>query len=321
MMLECLQAKRLQRIFPVLFGTRVSQLTFAKPGLISTPLSTTVTSAVAGSGCGDFKIGNFFAEAHVDRLPAIEPTATLQRAQELLLKNEVTVQKTLVAVEAAAVAGSDSNNATGVVHSVITETDHHPAGSATTGSGGRLVGGAVNTVQSIVRRLIGFLALQTWEVRTAEGEQVVEECAVKVVDILRSCDLTVYEQKKRAVNSNSVDIDTKSNAVTATTGSTTVHATVPVVPLPTLSSPSSSCVASVRALKSLSVEEVGDLMVRIEMKGLKNVLMSHEVSGIILSACEEVGDLMSSDIGVTSKLQARALFREIENWKMNGVTL
>jgi GTPase SAR1 family protein len=271
MLLECLAIKRLQRIFPILFGTRKSPLQFNSNNNSSDMLNYAMSAP---------QVGNLFTEGLLEKVPNVVPTATIERAVELLRKNGVTF------VGPAANAGFE---------------------------------GATYTVQAVVKKLLGYLALPAWEINTADGEQVVEVCAVKLVDVLRGCDLTVYQspppQSQSQTQAQGHSEGLMSSPSPKTVASTSSSPFPAPVPAPASDAPG----ALTKPLKSLSVEEVGELMVTIGLKQLKDILVSHEVSGIILSACEEVSDLLSDDIGIKSKIQARALFKELESWNANGV--
>ena len=86
MMLECMTAKRLHSIFPVLFGTRVSAMPSSKAA------TSTDQPNVQGSGT-NMTISNVFTEKLksgirvLDALPKVAPTATLTQVEALLKAN------------------------------------------------------------------------------------------------------------------------------------------------------------------------------------------------------------------------------------------
>jgi hypothetical protein len=82
MILQCYKAGRLLKVFPVLFGTRVSGLQ------VSGQQQRADAAAIAASA--EPTVTDFFAEAAKDLLPKIVPTATLAQAAELLAANGVT---------------------------------------------------------------------------------------------------------------------------------------------------------------------------------------------------------------------------------------
>jgi hypothetical protein len=67
---ECFAAKRLHKVFPIVFGARVQS---------------------EHSRGGGVEVQDYFASGAVAALPHIVPTATLQRARELLAANEVQI--------------------------------------------------------------------------------------------------------------------------------------------------------------------------------------------------------------------------------------
>mmetsp|Transcript_38870 Transcript_38870/g.67228 ORF Transcript_38870/g.67228 Transcript_38870/m.67228 type:complete len:1463 (-) Transcript_38870:125-4513(-) len=74
-----------------------------------------------------------------------------------------------------------------------------------------------------------------------------------------------------------------------------------------------------RLLEELTVEEVGALMEAIQMHPLKEVLVSHRVSGLMLTCVETVDDLLSSEYGLQSRGLAGGLMKKINDWKVTGV--
>jgi serine/threonine protein kinase len=70
-------------------------------------------------------------------------------------------------------------------------------------------------------------------------------------------------------------------------------------------------------LSSLSVAEVGTVLDHIHMSLFVESFNTHQVSGLILSLCESVDELMS--IGVTTVMHARGLLVKIKLWNECGV--
>lgn len=94
---------------------------------------------------------------------------------------------------------------------------------------------------------------------------------------------------------------------------------VPPPPVPTTSSTPVATSSPPRSLEDLSIEEVGQLMEAIQMHPLKEVLVSHRISGLMLACCESVDDLLSSEYGLQSRGLAGGLMRKINDWKAKGV--
>lgn len=76
---------------------------------------------------------------------------------------------------------------------------------------------------------------------------------------------------------------------------------------------------TVRPLEDLSIDEVGALMEAIQMHPLKEVLVNHRVSGLMLTCVETVDDLLSSEYGLQSRGLAGGLMKKINDWKLRGV--
>jgi serine/threonine protein kinase len=74
-----------------------------------------------------------------------------------------------------------------------------------------------------------------------------------------------------------------------------------------------------RSLDQLSVEEVGALMDHISLHALRDVLIAHKVSGMMLQCCDTVEDLLCPEFGLQSRGLAAALLRKIHDWRDNGV--
>jgi hypothetical protein len=67
------------------------------------------------------------------------------------------------------------------------------------------------------------------------------------------------------------------------------------------------------------VDDVCALMERIGLKKLREVFLSNEVSGLLLSYCETGEDLQAPEYGVTNKGIAKGLMKSINEWKEKGV--
>jgi hypothetical protein len=74
-----------------------------------------------------------------------------------------------------------------------------------------------------------------------------------------------------------------------------------------------------RQLEELSVEQVGALMDAIHMHALRDVLVAHKVSGIMLACCESADDLLCPEYGLQSRGLAGGLLRKIQEWRVHGV--
>jgi GTPase SAR1 family protein len=163
------------------------------------------------------------------------------------------------------------------------------------------------TVHSTVHSLLQFLLTQASQI---SGVRLVEEFAEKVVRLLQDCGDAALD---------SVVPDTSAHSCTA------VSLQVPVSTVPQLTevgalTPVVAC-GGARPLKSLSVEEVGRVLLAIEMDSLVALFAEKRVNGMLLHACEEAAELMSEDFGLTSKVKARALMGRIEEWRAGGVSL
>jgi hypothetical protein len=68
------------------------------------------------------------------------------------------------------------------------------------------------------------------------------------------------------------------------------------------------------------VEELGRALVLLEFGALVPIFAEKRVTGKLLSNCEDVAELMSEDFGVASKVKARTLMEQIEEWRAQGVS-
>jgi GTPase SAR1 family protein len=156
------------------------------------------------------------------------------------------------------------------------------------------------TVHSVVHAMLQFLLCKA---NDYPARRLVGDFAKKVVRLLHDC------------GSDALD----------TVVAEVVVQGVPPDPVSTKPAAVSQRVESVaaaesRPLESLTVEDVGRALAAIEMDFLVPILAEKRVSGALLDSCEGVEDLMSEDIGVTSKLKARTLMKRIEGWRANGVS-
>jgi hypothetical protein len=158
------------------------------------------------------------------------------------------------------------------------------------------------TVHSIVHELLGFLLCKASDFA---ARQLVGSFADKVVRLLNDCG----EAALAGVSSPAPEwskLGATVSAAAATALSTSPH-------------PAPASAHGTRPLKSLTVEEVGTLLTALKLQKLVPIFAANEVTGNILSFCEEFGDLMAEDIGVTSKPTAKALMEKVTEWIAHGV--
>jgi hypothetical protein len=163
------------------------------------------------------------------------------------------------------------------------------------------------TVHSIVHELLGFLLCKASDFG---ARQLVGSFADKVVRLLRDCG------------------DAALDAVAATSGDTAGADVAPTTaieaakapPVAQSSSVPATGVATIRPLKSLTVEEVGHALAALELDKLIPIFAANKVTGKLLASCDEVSELMSEDVGVPTKLIAKMLLEQIEEWKTQGVS-
>lgn len=110
-----------------------------------------------------------------------------------------------------------------------------------------------------------------------------------------------------------------SSVVNSATTTESTAAAVPAVAGPVVTAVSPASTMPLRNLEDLSVQDVGALMDFIHLHPLREVLISHQVSGIMLSYCEGVDDLLSKEYGLGSRGLAGGLMKKIQDWKVNGV--
>jgi hypothetical protein len=68
------------------------------------------------------------------------------------------------------------------------------------------------------------------------------------------------------------------------------------------------------------VEEVGRSLAALGLDKLILVFAANKVTGDLLANCDEAGDLMTEDFGVTSRPVAKVLMPRIKLWVVEGVT-
>lgn len=220
MILEAASAKRVMKVFPILFGGRQA-----------------VEQTV------EIKVLDFFSSGAMDRLPKIIPTATVAQASELLAANGI-------------------------------EPSHHLSS---------------HTVHSVVAELLQFLLCKASDI---EHNALVETFAEKVVALLTDCGANALERVSPSAVAPVTPV-TPAAAVAAAPSPVPSGATVTAAP----ASPVSA--GGVRDLKDLSVAEVSQLLQACKFENLVDVFSAHKVNGTTLFYCEEVGDLLAPEIGLT----------------------
>jgi hypothetical protein len=246
MILQCYRAGRLLKVFPVLFGSRISGL--EAPGQQQANAASDVCSQ-------EPVVTDFFTETAKDLLPKLVPAATLAQAAELLAANGV--------------APSDSMRA--------------------------------YTVHSVVHELLQFLLCKASDFAPSDLVEVIAEKAVRLLGDCGAEALGAVVGKLPAVESS------KEGAASATSAA--------VAP----ATPSSNPRAITRSLKELSVDELQTLLQRCGLNKAMPAFLSNKVTGKQLWFCEEFGELLGEDFGLTSKPLARELMEQIEEWRANGV--
>ena len=148
-----------------------------------------------------------------------------------------------------------------------------------------------------MNELLQFIACKASDM---DGALLAESYAEKVLHLLADCvvaETSVPNAPNKA--SNESDDKNSSSANTTMLGNST---------------------PTVRKLEDLSVEEVGSLLDSVNLGALKEPLKARNVSGAMLSFCEEADELQADDFGVTNKTLARGLMRKITEWKGKGVS-
>lgn len=75
----------------------------------------------------------------------------------------------------------------------------------------------------------------------------------------------------------------------------------------------------IKPLSDLTVEEVVCLLDSIHMTKYAAAMVSHDVSGLVLSSLESVEELL--ELGIESKAHGKALMKQISVWLTNGVAI
>lgn len=122
-----------------------------------------------------------------------------------------------------------------------------------------------------------------------------------------------HPSTNESVNKGSLATTTVTTTATATPSASAETAASTIATAPEIAAD------PLRSLEDLSVAEVGTLMDFIHLHPLKEVLISHRVSGLMLSYCEGVEDLLSKEYGLASRGLAGGLMKKIQDWKVNGV--
>ncbi|KAJ1434190.1 hypothetical protein B484DRAFT_394161, partial [Ochromonadaceae sp. CCMP2298] len=145
------------------------------------------------------------------------------------------------------------------------------------------------TVRELVTQLSKFLLFPAWTVK-----KVVVEASKGVIGLLRGCEGVEEEAQERV----------RERATVAS---------------PAISASPTPSVSSQRPLASLTAEEVQQLMAREGFKKLLQPFAENEITGEVLSFCEEVADLTDPGVGVVGTAPARALMSRIKKWNESGV--
>mmetsp|Transcript_28352 Transcript_28352/g.61123 ORF Transcript_28352/g.61123 Transcript_28352/m.61123 type:complete len:347 (+) Transcript_28352:433-1473(+) len=145
------------------------------------------------------------------------------------------------------------------------------------------------TVRGVATQLSKFLLFPAWTVK-----KVVVEASKGVIGLLRGCEGVEEEAQERV----------RERATVAS---------------PAISASPTPSVSSQRPLASLTAEEVQQLMAREGFKKLLQPFAENEITGEVLSFCEEVADLTDPGVGVVGTAPARALMSRIKKWNESGV--
>jgi hypothetical protein len=244
MILQCYQAGRLLKVFPVLFGSRASGLEV--PGQQANSASVCIQEPLTT---------DFFTESAKDLLPKLVPTATLAQAAELLTANGV--------------APSESMRA--------------------------------YTVHSVVHALLQFLLCKASDFAPSDLVEVFAEKAVRLLSDCAPEALDAVVGKLPAAESGK-------------------EGAAPTAPSAVSPAPPAPAPGATRSLKELSVDELQALLRRCGLDKAMPAFLSNKVTGKQLWFCEEYGELLGEDFGLTSKPLARELMEQIEEWRANGVS-
>jgi hypothetical protein len=102
----------------------------------------------------------------------------------------------------------------------------------------------------------------------------------------------------------------------------TVVPAAPAAPVAAVSAiPATPAAGVSRKLEDLTVDEVCVLVEKVGLKKLVDVLRSKEVTGAMLSYCEDISELQDEAYGVSNTALARGLLKHIKEWVATGVVL
>mmetsp|Transcript_32255 Transcript_32255/g.53892 ORF Transcript_32255/g.53892 Transcript_32255/m.53892 type:complete len:839 (-) Transcript_32255:147-2663(-) len=285
MILEASKAKRIERVYPLLFGSRSQHATPPSQEQVQQQdEKQQINTSSLASATTALQVANFFAEGVKDRLPTVIPRATLQLADKLLKENDI-----------------------------IPSAQFH-----------------VCTVYSVVEELLKFLLFTAWD--KGDPSSLVETCAVHVINVLNECD----EAKLDAVTEPELVSPHPPTADAAgATGNALVTPSVLSVTAADRATNSSNSNSNshpytgagagagtgtiLRALHTLTVLEVGELMDRVGYPKWREPFVERMVTGEVLASCEEASDLADEAVGVDSKLVQKGLMKRIDEWKRDGV--
>mmetsp|Transcript_28353 Transcript_28353/g.61127 ORF Transcript_28353/g.61127 Transcript_28353/m.61127 type:complete len:357 (+) Transcript_28353:433-1503(+) len=155
------------------------------------------------------------------------------------------------------------------------------------------------TVRGVATQLSKFLLFPAWTVK-----KVVVEASKGVIGLLRGCEGVEEEAQERE----------RERELSTKCASPTIPPTIPTSPA---AAPAPA--SQMRPLASLTAEEVQQLMAREGFKKLLQPFAENEITGEVLSFCEEVADLTDPGVGVVGTAPARALMSRIKKWNESGV--
>jgi hypothetical protein len=164
------------------------------------------------------------------------------------------------------------------------------------------------TVRDVVRKLSKFLMFPAW---TAKKGRVVVEASKHVVQLLRGCEGLEEEAQERQEQERAA-------AAIPTTPTASAPASASASASKSASTPASAPLGN-RPLSSLTTEEVLALMQREGLVRLLQPFTENNITGLVLSYCEELADVMDPEVGVVGKAMAKALLAKIAEWNVSGV--
>jgi GTPase SAR1 family protein len=167
------------------------------------------------------------------------------------------------------------------------------------------------TVHSVVNELLGFLLCKASDFG---ARQLVGGFADKVVRLLSDCGDAALDGVVTQSGENGsagAEVAPATTVVAANAPHLAEQSLVPALAVP----------KGFQSLKSLTVEEVGRALAAVALDKLIPIFATNKVTGEILTTCETVSQLMSTDVGVHSRLLAKTLLGHIdEEWKIQGVS-